>query len=89
MNKVFYPATSGAMSSFTQAKEEAEGVTCSVSIKSFSTGSLHTLIGYVIVTGCIRPSVIDRLNVVDEGGQYDSSGGAGGKGNPRNSVCVG
>lgn len=41
------------------------------------------------MTGCIRPSLIDRLNQLDEGGQYDSSGGREGRGNPRDSVCVG
>ncbi|XP_006458991.1 hypothetical protein AGABI2DRAFT_200889 [Agaricus bisporus var. bisporus H97] len=44
---------------------------------------------YVQLTGCIRPSLIDRLNPLDEGGQYDSSGGREGRGNPRDSVCVG
>ena len=41
------------------------------------------------VTGCIRPETIDRLNYGDGGGQYDSSGGADGMGNPRGSVCSG
>lgn len=41
------------------------------------------------VTGCIRPSHLTRLNPGDEGGQYDSSGGAGGKGNPQGSQCLG
>ena len=41
------------------------------------------------VTGCIRPATLDRLNPNDAGGQYDSSGGAGGKGNPQGSVCEG
>ncbi|KZV67613.1 hypothetical protein PENSPDRAFT_46974 [Peniophora sp. CONT] len=44
---------------------------------------------YAQLTGCINPSKIDRLNSKDAGGQYDSSGGAGGKGNPQGSVCVG
>ena len=41
------------------------------------------------VTGCIRPATLDRLNPNDAGGQYDSSGGVGGKGNPQGSVCEG
>ena len=41
------------------------------------------------MTGCIRPSHLTRLNPHDEGGQYDSSGGAGGKGNPQGSQCLG
>jgi len=41
------------------------------------------------VTGCIRPETVDRLNSDDMGGQYDSSGGADGVGNPRDSVCSG
>jgi hypothetical protein len=41
------------------------------------------------VTGCIRPETLDRLNSNDGGGQYDSSGGAGGNGNPAGSKCLG
>ncbi|KAG6833105.1 hypothetical protein H0H87_011213 [Tephrocybe sp. NHM501043] len=41
------------------------------------------------VTGCIRPELVDRLNPADAGGQYDSSGGAGGRGNPAGSKCIG
>lgn len=44
---------------------------------------------WVQLTGCIRPETVDRLNPHDAGGQYDSSGGAGGRGNPRGSVCTG
>jgi hypothetical protein len=46
------------------------------------------LCGYE-VTGCIRPSHLSRLNPNDAGGQYDSSGGAGGRGNPQGSICLG
>jgi hypothetical protein len=42
-----------------------------------------------LVTGCIRPETLDRLNSNDGGGQYDSSGGAGGQGNPAGSKCLG
>ena len=41
------------------------------------------------VTGCFDPNKVDRLNAYDAGGQYDSSGGAGGQGNPQGSVCLG
>jgi len=41
------------------------------------------------VTGCINPQTLDRINPDDAGGQYDSSGGAGGQGNPAGSVCTG
>ncbi|KAF7316548.1 hypothetical protein MIND_00174100 [Mycena indigotica] len=41
------------------------------------------------VTGCINPTLVDRLNPGDDGGQYDSSGGDGGHGNPAGSVCLG
>jgi hypothetical protein len=44
---------------------------------------------YVQLTGCINPSKVDRLNSKDSGGQYDSSGGKGGKGNPQGSACLG
>ncbi|KAG6916209.1 hypothetical protein DXG01_007839 [Tephrocybe rancida] len=43
----------------------------------------------VSVTGCINPSLLSRLNPNDGGGQYDSSGGAGGNGNPAGSKCLG
>ena len=41
------------------------------------------------MTGCIDPTVLDRLNPDDAGGQYDSSGGSSGAGNPVGSVCAG
>ena len=44
---------------------------------------------YFPVTGCIRPEKLSRLNPNDAGGQYDSSGGAGGRGNPQGSICLG
>ncbi|KIJ94908.1 hypothetical protein K443DRAFT_109654, partial [Laccaria amethystina LaAM-08-1] len=44
---------------------------------------------YVQLTGCINAGTLDRINTDDAGGQYDSSGGDGGLGNPRNSVCTG
>lgn len=44
---------------------------------------------YVQLTGCINPSAQSTLKSNDDGGQYDSSGGDGGRGNPRNSVCLG
>ncbi|KIM34897.1 hypothetical protein M413DRAFT_79938, partial [Hebeloma cylindrosporum] len=44
---------------------------------------------YVQLTGCIDPSALDRINPDDDGGQYDSSGGSEGTGNPVGSVCEG
>jgi len=44
---------------------------------------------YAQLTGCIRPETLDRINPNDAGGQYDSSGGQGGQGNPAGSVCTG
>jgi len=44
---------------------------------------------YAQLTGCIRPSTLSRLVPSDGGGQYDSSGGSGGKGNPAGSQCLG
>jgi len=44
---------------------------------------------YAQLTGCIRPATLDRINPDDSGGQYDSSGGQGGQGNPAGSVCTG
>ncbi|KAL4401331.1 hypothetical protein ACI68E_000968 [Malassezia pachydermatis] len=44
---------------------------------------------YVQLTGCIRPEVQSTLLRKDDGGQYDSNGGDGGRGNPRDSVCLG
>ncbi|KAJ3511373.1 hypothetical protein NLJ89_g4134 [Agrocybe chaxingu] len=51
---------------------------------SYSHGLFSSL-----VTGCIRPEKLSRLNTNDPGGQYDSSGGAGGQGNPQGSKCLG
>ena len=51
--------------------------------------SILALLHLVAVTGCIRPSHLSRLNPDDAGGQYDSSGGAGGQGNPQGSQCLG
>jgi hypothetical protein len=42
-----------------------------------------------LVTGCINTGTLDRLDPNDGGGQYDSSGGDGGLGNPQGSICVG
>ncbi|TFK27847.1 hypothetical protein FA15DRAFT_666082, partial [Coprinopsis marcescibilis] len=55
----------------------------------FKTGFSSRGARYAQLTGCIRPETLDRLNVNDGGGQYDSSGGAGGQGNPAGSVCLG
>ncbi|CCO32954.1 hypothetical protein RSOLAG1IB_05776 [Rhizoctonia solani AG-1 IB] len=43
---------------------------------------------WVQLTGCIKKG-FSQLNDNDGGGQYDSSGGAGGAGNPRGSKCKG
>ncbi|KAF9029689.1 hypothetical protein BDZ89DRAFT_950312 [Hymenopellis radicata] len=44
---------------------------------------------YTQLTGCINSSKLDRLIPSDAGGQYDSSGGYNGQGNPQGSVCLG
>jgi len=44
---------------------------------------------YVQLTGCINSGTLDRINPDDAGGQYDSSGGTDGQGNPVGSVCTG
>ncbi|KAJ6546353.1 hypothetical protein B0H10DRAFT_1326932 [Mycena sp. CBHHK59/15] len=44
---------------------------------------------YIQLTGCIRPEQLGQLNPDDGGGQYDSSGGSAGRGNPEGSVCLG
>jgi len=41
------------------------------------------------LTGCINPTILPQLNPTDGGGQYDSSGGDAGIGNPEGSVCTG
>ncbi|EGG07858.1 uncharacterized protein MELLADRAFT_74588 [Melampsora larici-populina 98AG31] len=43
--------------------------------------------GVVQMTGCININSSDRFNANDGGGQYDSNGGDGGRGNPAGSVC--
>ncbi|KAF7377966.1 Allergen protein [Mycena sanguinolenta] len=56
---------------------------------AFKSGSGKNGKRYAQLTGCIQPELLDRLNPDDSGGQYDSSGGAGGTGNPQGSVCLG
>ncbi|KAF9448566.1 hypothetical protein P691DRAFT_759813 [Macrolepiota fuliginosa MF-IS2] len=55
----------------------------------FKTGTGSQGARWAQLTGCIRPETVDRLNPGDSGGQYDSSGGDGGQGNPQGSVCAG
>ncbi|XP_006459003.1 hypothetical protein AGABI2DRAFT_200902 [Agaricus bisporus var. bisporus H97] len=55
----------------------------------FKTGHSSSGGRFAQLTGCIRPEKLSRLNPNDGGGQYDSSGGAGGNGNPIDSVCLG
>ncbi|KAG8903600.1 hypothetical protein FRB99_002951 [Tulasnella sp. 403] len=56
---------------------------------AFVTGTGASGKAYAQLTGCINPTLIDRLNANDGGGQYDSNGGDGGQGNPQGSKCVG
>ncbi|KAJ7064646.1 hypothetical protein C8F01DRAFT_1218923 [Mycena amicta] len=46
---------------------------------------------YAQLTGCINPNAagFNQLNAADDGGQYDSSGGADKHGNPVGSICLG
>ncbi|KDR79458.1 hypothetical protein GALMADRAFT_63310, partial [Galerina marginata CBS 339.88] len=55
----------------------------------FKTGNGVNGKRYAQLTGCINPSTLDRINANDGGGQYDSSGGVGGNGNPEGSACEG
>ncbi|TFK73258.1 hypothetical protein BDN72DRAFT_834915 [Pluteus cervinus] len=56
---------------------------------SFKTGSGKNGGRFAQLTGCIRPENLSRLNPDDGGGQYDSSGGDDGQGNPQGSKCLG
>jgi hypothetical protein len=56
---------------------------------NFKTGTGKNGGRYAQLTGCINPEKLSRLNPDDGGGQYDSSGGDGGRGNPEGSVCLG
>ncbi|KAG8720083.1 hypothetical protein FRC09_010126 [Ceratobasidium sp. 395] len=55
---------------------------------TYKTGKGKNGKPYVQVTGTMN-SGWKQLNWNDGGGQYDSNGGAGGKGNPSGSVCSG
>ncbi|KAF9048860.1 hypothetical protein BJ165DRAFT_1580357 [Panaeolus papilionaceus] len=55
----------------------------------FKAGTSSRGARYAQLTGCIRPEKLSRLNPNDGGGQYDSSGGDGGLGNPQGSKCLG
>ena len=89
------PEISGAMLNSRLARALMVDVSPSVRIPlcpSYLLPANHTLTWnplFLIVTGCIRPSHLSRLNPGDAGGQYDSSGGVGGRGNPEGSVCLG
>ncbi|KAJ6586443.1 hypothetical protein DFH09DRAFT_1245688 [Mycena vulgaris] len=56
---------------------------------AFITGAGTNGMKYAQLTGCIRPAEFSQLNAGDAGGQYDSSGGAAGRGNPAGSACLG
>ncbi|KAH9817647.1 secreted protein [Melampsora americana] len=43
--------------------------------------------GVLQMTGCFNLGSSDRFNANDDGGQYDSNGGDGGRGNPVGSFC--
>ena len=64
-------------------------VSRNVRAQNFLSSQMDDVLLSELVTGCIRPEKLDRLNVNDGGGQYDSSGGAGGQGNPQGSKCLG
>ncbi|KAG9122287.1 hypothetical protein FRC07_001409 [Ceratobasidium sp. 392] len=55
---------------------------------TFKTGNGKNGRPYAQLTGAINKG-FSQLNDNDGGGQYDSSGGDGGQGNPRGSVCEG
>ncbi|KAF8608158.1 hypothetical protein BDV93DRAFT_466432 [Ceratobasidium sp. AG-I] len=55
---------------------------------TYKSGTGKTGKKYVQLTGRIMKG-FSQLVDSDGGGQYDSSGGAGGKGNPQGSVCTG
>ncbi|KAB5592793.1 putative effector protein [Ceratobasidium theobromae] len=55
---------------------------------TFASGTGQSGQPYVQLTGCINPG-FSQLNDGDGGGQYDSSGGDGGQGNPQGSACEG
>ncbi|CAE6418295.1 hypothetical protein ACGC1H_005086 [Rhizoctonia solani] len=54
---------------------------------TYATGTGSSGQPYAQLTGCIN--LFPQLNPNDGGGQYDSSGGDGGRGNPEGSVCEG
>lgn len=53
--------------------------------KRYNDGNLR----YRQITGCINADRLPTLVPSDGGGQYDSNGGEGGRGNPRDSTCRG
>lgn len=84
----------GGMQSFCSASAKADSAQGLLPDNFWSNVEYKTGMGssggkWVQLTGCIRPETVDRLNPNDAGGQYDSSGGAGGRGNPEGSVCNG
>ncbi|KAG8899200.1 hypothetical protein FRB99_006874 [Tulasnella sp. 403] len=81
----------GGMKTYCSKPSQGQGKLASNFWKnvSYKTGKGKKGKKWVQLTGCIRPKTLDRLNAGDDGGQYDSSGGAGGQGNPKGSKCTG
>lgn len=89
-NKANSQLTSGRTSPSRPARARTAVVTPNVSPPSSPFHSQVTpFLFYLTVTGCINSSHLSRLNPNDAGGQYDSSGGYNGQGNPQGSQCLG
>lgn len=90
MSKGRYYPISGVMWIIPKDEELTDNVMHSVCFiihkKKFRSALIACML---IVTGCINAETLDRINPDDAGGQYDSSGGADGDGNPAGSVCTG
>jgi len=79
----------GATTYCTSSADEAVGVIPPNFWTSVTLGRPPGNGDIIQLTGCIDPTSLDRLNPDDGGGQYDSSGGDDGHGNPAGSECIG
>lgn len=87
--KAHFQATFGVTSLSSLALLRVAGDSLNVRLIPIQINVLCFTSYIFIVTGCIRPETLDRLNSNDGGGQYDSAGGDGGQGNPQGSACLG
>ncbi|KAF8608161.1 hypothetical protein BDV93DRAFT_519223 [Ceratobasidium sp. AG-I] len=78
----------GKMQSFCSPSAHSDGSQGQLPADFWNSVTYKNTGSYAQLTGCFKKG-FSQLNDNDGGGQYDSSGGDGGRGNPEGSVCTG